>query len=60
MCATNMQLNMYNMDTCYKNNDLNLYIFNIVYLIYLHRLCIIVLGTFNIKLKPMLFKASLN
>jgi len=27
MCATNMQLNVYNMDTCYKNNGLNLYIF---------------------------------
>ncbi len=26
MCATNMQLNVYNMDTCHKNNGLNLYI----------------------------------
>jgi hypothetical protein len=29
VCATNMQLNMYNMDTCHKNNGLNLYILNI-------------------------------
>jgi hypothetical protein len=24
VCVTNMQLNVYNMDTCHKNNDLNL------------------------------------
>jgi hypothetical protein len=27
MFATNMQLNVYNVDTCHKNNGLNLYIF---------------------------------
>jgi hypothetical protein len=26
VCATNMQLNVYNMDMCHKNNGLNLYI----------------------------------
>jgi hypothetical protein len=29
MCVTNLQLNVYNMDMCYKNNGLNLYILNI-------------------------------
>jgi hypothetical protein len=27
VCVINMQLNVYNMDTCHKNNGLNLYIF---------------------------------
>jgi len=27
MSATNMQLNVYNMDMCHKNSGLNLYIF---------------------------------
>ncbi len=40
--ATNMQLNVYNMDTCHKNNGLNLYKLKLLYLIYLHRLYIIV------------------
>jgi hypothetical protein len=60
LCSTNMQLNVYNMDTCHKNNGLNLYIFKLIYLIYLHKLCIIILCTSNTKVKPMLTKASLN
>jgi len=35
--AISMQLNVYNIDTCHKNNGLNLYILKLVYLIYLHR-----------------------
>ncbi len=54
MCATNMQLNVYNMDTCHKNDGLNLYIFKLLYLIYLHRLCIIILCAFSTKVNPML------
>jgi hypothetical protein len=52
-CATNMQLNVYNMDTCHKNNGLNLYIIKYK-LIYLHRLYIIVLCTSSIKVNPMI------
>jgi hypothetical protein len=48
------------MDMCYKNNGLNLYIPKLIYLIYLHRLCIIVLCTFNTKVKPMLTKVNMN
>jgi len=59
MWATNVQLNVYNMDMCYKNN-LNLYIFKLIYLIYLHRLCIIILCSFGIKVKPMLTKVNIN
>jgi hypothetical protein len=33
LCAINMQLNVYNMDMCYKNNGLNLYILKLLYLI---------------------------
>jgi hypothetical protein len=51
VCATNMQLNVYNMNTYHKNNDLNLYILKLLYLIHLHRLYIIVLCT---KVNPML------
>jgi hypothetical protein len=54
MCATNMQLNVYNMDTCHKNNGLNLYIFKIPYLIYPHRLYIIVLCTSSTKVNLVL------
>jgi hypothetical protein len=60
MCATNVQLHVYNMDTRHKNNGLNLYIFKLVYLIYLHKLCILLLCTSSTKIKPMLIKASLN
>ncbi len=60
MCATNVQLNVYNMDMCHKNNGLNLYIYKLIYLIYLHRPCIIILCTFSTKVKPILTKASLN
>jgi hypothetical protein len=56
----NMQLNVYNMDMCHKNNGLNYYIFKLVYLIYLHRLCIIILCTSNTNVKPMLTKANFN
>jgi len=49
-----VQLNVYNMDTCHKNNGLNLYIFKLLYLIYLHRLYIIVFCTFNTKVNPIL------
>jgi hypothetical protein len=41
VCATNVQLNVYNTDTCHKNDGLNLYILKLLYLIYLHRLRII-------------------
>ncbi len=54
VCATNMQLNMYNMDTSHKNNGLNLYILKLLYLIYLHRLYTIVLCTSSTKVKLML------
>jgi len=54
VCVINMQLNVYNMDTCHKINGLNLYIFQLLYLIYLHRLYIIVLCTSSIKVNPML------
>jgi len=54
VCATNVQLNVYNMDTCHKNNGLNLYILKLLYLIYLHKLCIIILCAFSIKVNPML------
>jgi hypothetical protein len=30
VCATNVQLNVYNMDTCHKNDGLNLYIFKLL------------------------------
>jgi hypothetical protein len=49
-----VQLNVYNMDTCHKKNGLNLYILKLLYLIYLHRLYIIFLCTFSIKVNPML------
>jgi hypothetical protein len=54
VCVINMLLNVYNMDTCHKNNGLNLYIFKLLYLIYQHRLYVIVLCTFNTKVNPML------
>jgi hypothetical protein len=60
MCEIKVQLNVYNMHTCHKNNGLNIYVFKTIYLIYLHRLCIIILCTFSTKVKPMLTKASLN
>jgi hypothetical protein len=47
VCATNMQLNVYNMDMCHKNNGLNLYILKLLYLIYLNRLYIIILCNFS-------------
>jgi len=54
VCATSMQPNVYNMDTCHKNNGLNLYILKLLYLIYLHRLYIIMLCTFSTKVNPIL------
>jgi hypothetical protein len=54
VCAINMQLNVYNMDTCHKNDGLNLYILKLLYLIYLHRLCIILLFASSTKANPML------
>jgi hypothetical protein len=60
VCATNMQLNVYNMNMCHKNNGLNLYILKLLYLIYLQRLYIIVLSTFSTKVNPMLTWVSLN
>jgi hypothetical protein len=56
LCATNV----YNMDTCHKNDGLNLYIFKLLYLIYIHRLCIIILCAFSIKVNHMLTYANLN
>jgi len=52
VCGTNVQLNVYNMDMCYKNDGLNLYIFKLSYLIYLHKLCIIILCAFSTKVTP--------
>jgi hypothetical protein len=54
VCAINVQLNVYNMDTCHKYNGLNLYILKLLYLIYGHRLCIIILCAFSTKVNPML------
>jgi hypothetical protein len=54
VCATNVQLNVYNMDMCHKNDGLNLYILKLFYLIYLHRLCIIILCASSTKVNPML------
>ncbi len=58
--ATNIQLNVYNMDTCQKNDGLNLYIFKSLYLIYLHRLCTIILCASNTKVNHMITYANLN
>jgi hypothetical protein len=55
-----VQLNVYNMDTCHKNDGLNLYIFKLLYLTYLHKLCIIILCSFNIMVNPMLTYANLS
>jgi hypothetical protein len=60
VCATNVELNVYNMDICHKNNGLNLNIFKLIYLIYLHRLCILVLCTSSNMIKPNLIMAKLN
>jgi hypothetical protein len=60
VCATYVQLNMYDMEMCHKNNGLNLYILKLLYLIYLHRLCIIILCNSITKVKPVLTKARLN
>jgi hypothetical protein len=60
LCVTNVQLNVYNMDICHKNNGLNLYILKLIYLIYLHRLCIIILCTFNTEVKLVLTKVNIN
>jgi hypothetical protein len=60
VCATNVQLYVYNMDTCHKNNGLNLYILKLIYLIHIHRICIIVVCTFSTKVKHVLIKANLN
>jgi hypothetical protein len=54
VCVTHMQLNVYNMDMCHKNNGLNLYIFKLLYLIYVHMLHIIILCTSNTKVNSML------
>jgi hypothetical protein len=52
--ATNVQLNVYKMHTCHKNDDLNLYILKLLYLIYLHRLWIIILRASSFKVHLML------
>ncbi len=54
MCAINVQLNVYNMDMCHKNDGLNLYILKLLYLIYLHRLCIIIFCASSTKVNSML------
>ncbi len=54
VCAINVQLNVYNMDTCHKNDGPKLYILQLLYLIYLHRLCIIILCASSILVNPML------
>jgi len=55
-----MHLNVYNMDMCHKNDDLNLYILKLLYLIYLHRLCTIILCAFSTKVNHMLTYANVN
>jgi hypothetical protein len=60
MCAINMLLNVYNVDMCHNNNGLNLYILKLIYLIYLHSLCIIKLCTSSPKVKPVLTQVNLN
>jgi hypothetical protein len=52
VCATNVQLNVYDMDTCHKNDGLNLYIVKLLYLIYLHRLCILIYVPLVLRLTP--------
>ncbi len=52
VCATNMQLNVYNMDMCHKIDGLNLYILKLLYLIYVHKLCIVRLYAFSTKVNP--------
>ncbi len=54
VCATNMQLNVYNMNTCHKNDGRNIYILKLLYLIYQHKLCIIILCASSTKVNPML------
>jgi len=54
VCAITTHLNVYNMDTCHKNNGIDLYIFELLHLIYIHMLYIIVLCTFSTKVNPML------
>jgi hypothetical protein len=54
VCATNVQLNVYNMETCHKNDDQNLYILKLLYLIYLHGICIIILCASSTKVNTML------
>jgi hypothetical protein len=52
VCATNVQLNEYNKDICHKNDGLNLYILKLLYLIYLHRLCILIYVPLVLRLTP--------
>jgi hypothetical protein len=49
-----VQLNVYNMDMCHKNNGLNLYMLKLLYLIYVHMLYIIILCTSSTMVNPML------
>jgi hypothetical protein len=52
VCATHVQLNVYNMDMRHKNDGLNLYILQLLYLIYLHKLCIIIYVPPILRLTP--------
>jgi hypothetical protein len=52
VCAINVQLNVYNMDTCHKNDGLNLYILKLLYLRYLDRLCIKYYVSLVLRLTP--------
>jgi hypothetical protein len=60
LCATNVQLNVYSMDTCQKNDGLNLYILKLLYIIYLHRLYTIILCASSTKVNHMITYANLN
>jgi hypothetical protein len=53
VCATNM-LHVYNVDMCHKNNAINLNILKLLYLIYLHKLYIIIICTSSTKVNAML------
>jgi hypothetical protein len=43
VCETNKQLNVYNIETCHKNNGLNLYILKLLYLICIHSIYIYII-----------------
>ncbi len=60
VCATNVQLNVYNMDTCHKNDGLNLYILKLLYLIYFTQAMYNNICASSTKVNPMLTQANIN